>query len=181
MWKMVLVTVCLALAGPAAGAQDQEAERDFARLLFGLYFEDPCANTSDGARHCAPVFSDRRMEFADEKAQQVYRFGANPCVVEAETTVSATGRVYRATFNLQNALYVNLNSARQEGSLMEVEIFLQGRDVLSADGKSGNVLIFIHKYRATASGDVGHDVKGEVLDMRKALKAYQARYCSDMG
>lgn len=158
-----------------------EAERAFAELLFGRYFDDPCANTSAGTESCQPVFADRRMSFADHKASQTYRFEENRCIIHADTLVTATGERYSAVFNLQNVLYVNLNKAQQEGNLKEVEFYLQGQKVLETGGRSGNVLVFIHKYFATVSGDIGHDVKAEALAMRKALKAYQDRYCGGMG
>jgi hypothetical protein len=158
-----------------------EAERAFAELLFGRYFEDPCANTSKGSQSCRPIFGERLMQFRDSKASQTYRFEVNRCIVHADTTVLATGERYAATFNLQNVLYVNLSKAQQEENLKEVELYLQGEKVLETGGRSGNVLIFIHKYFASDGGDIGHDVKQEVLGMRKALKTYQELYCGGMG
>lgn len=182
MWRARITFWFLLAATPAcAHAESIEAERAFAELLFGRYFEDPCANTSQGTQSCRPEFAERRMSFADHKAQQTYRFEENRCVVHAETLVTATGERYQAVFNLQNVLYVNLNKAQQEGNLKEVEFYLQGKKVLETEGRSGNVLIFIHKYYATAAGDIGHDVKQEALSMRRALKAYQDRYCGGMG
>lgn len=177
------MAVCFLLAaGPACAAPDTfDAERAFAELLFGRHFSDPCANTSRGAQSCPPAFAERRMTFSDDKAAQTYRFEKNRCIVHADTVVKATGERYRATFNLQNVLYVNLNKARQEANLKEVELYLQGENVLDTGGRSGNVLIFIHKYYATDSGDIGHEVKDEVLAMRRALKTYQERYCGGMG
>jgi len=173
----------LLLATPAAHAAETTfaAERAFAALLLGLHSADPCANISRGAQSCAPAFAERRMTFADEKAAQTYRFEDNRCIVHADTVISATGERYVATFNLQNVLYVNLNKAQQEGNLKEVELYLQGRNVLETGGKTGNVLTFIHKYYAADDGDIGHDVKREVLDMREALKDYQTRFCGGMG
>jgi len=172
----------LCFAAPAFGQSTAlEAERAFAELLFGRYFEDPCANTSQGAQSCPPSFGDRLMQFQDHKASQTYRFEENRCIVHADTLVTATGERYAATFNLQNVLYVNLNKAQQEENLKEVELYLQGEKVLETGGRSGNVLIFIHKYFATDEGDIGHDVKQEVLAMRKALKKYQELYCGGMG
>lgn len=173
----LLVVVTPACAEAAAF----EAERAFAELLFGRYFEDPCANTSGGAQSCPPVFGERLMRFEDRKASQTYRFEENRCIVHADTQVSATRERYAATFNLHNVLYVNLNKAQQEENLKEVELYLQGQNVLETRGRSGNVLIFIHKYFATDGGDIGHDIAEEVLAMRKALKAYQERYCGGMG
>jgi hypothetical protein len=172
----------LAAMGPAASlAADFEAERAFAELLLGRYSADPCSNISGGTRSCPPVFADRGLSFVDDKAEQSYRFEANRCIIHAKTTVTATGERYLATFNLQNVLYVNLGRVAQEGSLKEVELYLQGRGVLETGGRSGNVLIFIHKYFATAEGEIGHDVQQEVLTMRKALKRYQELYCGGMG
>lgn len=167
----------------AAQAADTSfaAERAFAQLLLGLYSTDPCANISRGARSCPPDFAERLMRFSDEKAQQSYRFEENRCIVHADTLITATGERYAATFNLQNVLYVNLNKAQQEGNLKEVELYLQGRNVLETGGKTGNVLTFIHKYYAADDGDIGHDVKREVLDMREALGDYQTRFCGGMG
>ena len=171
------------LAPHAAWADDTNfaAERAFAELLLGLHSADPCANISRGERSCPPAFAERRMNFADEKAAQTYRFEENRCVVHADTLITETGERYVATFNLQNVLYVNLNKAQQEGNLKEVELYLQGRNVLETGGKTGNVLTFIHKYYAADDGDIGHDVKREVLDMREALKDYQMRFCGGMG
>lgn len=171
------------LAPDAALAADTAfaAERAFAELLLGRHFADPCANISRGVRSCPPAFAERRMSFVDEKAAQTYRFEENRCIVHADTLITATGERYVATFNLQNVLYVNLNKAQQEGNLKEVELYLQGRNVLETGSKSGNVLIFIHKYYAADNGDIGHDVKREVLDMREALKGYQMRFCGGMG
>ena len=70
-----------------------EAERAFAELLFGRYFEDPCANTSQGRQSCPPVFGERLMQFQDRKAAQTYRFEVNRCIVHADTLVTATGEV----------------------------------------------------------------------------------------
>ena len=78
-------------------------------------------------------------------------------------------------------LYVNLNKAQQEGSLKEIELYLQGEKVLETPQRSGNVLVIIHKYFADADGNIGHEVGQEVLDMRKALKRYQELYCGGMG
>jgi len=182
MRRQALALLLLLASTPAAAADDAfEAERAFAELLLGRYYVDPCANTSRGTQSCPPVFAERRMQFADRKASQTYRFEENRCIVRAETRVTESGENYSATFNLQNVLYVNLSKAQQEANLMEVELYLQGRDVLDAGGKSGNVLIFIHKYYATSGGDIGHDVQQEVLEMRRDLKAYQERYCGGMG
>lgn len=182
MWRGAIV-IWLLLAAMPAHAQSTSfgAERAFAELLFGRYFEDPCANTSQGTQSCAPAFAEQRMTFADHKASQTYRFEENRCIVHADTLVTATGERYAATFNLQNVLYVNLNKAQQEDNLKEVELYLQGEKVLETGGRSGNVLIFIHKYFATDGGDIGHDVKQEVLAMRRALKTYQELYCGGMG
>lgn len=171
------------LAPHAARADDTNfaAERAFAELLLGLHSADPCANISRGARSCPPGFAERQMTFVDDKAAQTYRFEENRCIVHADTRITATGERYVATFNLQNVLYVNLNKAQQEGNLKEVELYLQGRNVLETGGKTGNVLTFIHKYYAADDGDIGHDVKREVLDMREALKDYQTRFCGGMG
>ncbi|MGV3552882.1 hypothetical protein [Rhizobium sp.] len=158
-----------------------EAERAFAELLFGRYFEDPCANISRGSQSCRPVFGERSMAFADQKASQNYRFEENRCIVHADTQVNATGERYAAIFNLQNVLYVNLNKSQQEGNLMEVEFYLQGRNVLDTGGRSGNVLVLIHKYYADDAGDIGHDIRQEALAMREALKSYQERFCGGMG
>ena len=181
--RNALIAFMLAVAAvPGSGtAATFEAERAFAQLLFGRYFEDPCANTSQGAQTCRPVFGDRTMKFVNEKASQAYQFAENRCIVRADTTVTATGKRYRAVFNLQNVLYVNLNKFQQVGDLKEVELYLQGDRVLETDGRKVNALIFIHKYYATPSGSIGHDVKQDVLDMRKALKAYQQKYCGGMG
>lgn len=179
--RRALTTLWSLLAVTPACAQSFEAERAFAELLFGRYFEDPCANTSGGVQSCPPVFAERHMRFVDHKAEQTYRFDENRCIVHADTLVAATGEHYQAVFNLQNVLYVNLNKAQQEGNLQEVEFYLQGQRVLETAGRSGNVLIFIHKYYATAAGDIGHDVKEEALSMRRALKAYQDRYCGGLG
>jgi len=180
--RQAAMAIWLLLAAmPAHAEQGFEAERAFAELLFGRYFEDPCANTSQGRQSCPPVFGERLMQFQDRKAAQTYRFEVNRCIVHADTLVRATGERYNATFNLQNVLYVNLNKAQQEENLKEVELYLQGEKVLETADRSGNVLIFIHKYFATDSGDVGHDIKQEVLAMRKALKSYQELYCGGMG
>lgn len=177
-----LIAGLLCSSAPALGQSTPfEAERAFAELLFGRYFEDPCANTSGGTQSCRPSFGERLMQFQDHKASQTYRFEENRCIVHADTLVKSTGERYAATFNLQNVLYVNLNKAQQEENLKEVELYLQGEKVLESSGRSGNVLIFIHKYFATDEGDIGHDVKQEVLAMRKALKTYQERYCGGMG
>jgi hypothetical protein len=182
MWRGVLVVALLCAAAPACAQSTAfEAERAFAELLFGRYFEDPCANTSQGTQSCRPAFAGRLMQFRDHKASQTYRFEENRCIIHADTLVTATGERYAATFNLQNVLYVNLNKAQQEGNLKEVELYLQGEKVLETGDRSGNVLIFIHKYFASAGGDIGHDVKQEVLAMRKALKTYQELYCGGMG
>jgi hypothetical protein len=182
MRLVVLITGLLCFAVPAFGQSKAfQAERAFAELLFGRYFADPCANTSRGMQSCRPSFGDRLMQFQDHKASQTYRFEENRCIVHADTLVTATGERYAATFNLQNVLYVNLNKAQQEENLKEVELYLQGEKVLETGGRSGNVLIFIHKYFATDDGDIGHDVKQEVLGMRKALKTYQELYCGGMG
>ena len=177
----VLTAFLLCAAPESRAAEPVDAVRAFAFLLYGNYFEDPCANTSGGKASCAPQFSVRRLDYRDDKARQVYVFGKSPCLVHAETTISATGVIYRADFNLQNVLYVNLYSAQQEGHLMELQLFLQGRAVMRSNGKDGNVLAFIHKYYASESGDVGHDIKAEVGVMRKAVRDYQTRYCSSMG
>jgi hypothetical protein len=182
MRKPVFALWFLLAATPAAAADGAfEAERAFAELLLGHYFEDPCANTSQGRESCRPVFAERSMRFADRKASQAYRFGENRCIVHADTVVASSGERYQAVFNLQNVLYVNLSKAQQEGNLTEVEFYLQGRNVLETGGRSGNVLVLIHKYFATDGGDIGHDVRQEALSMRKALKAYQERYCGGMG
>ena len=167
-------------AAPVLAAEPFEAERAFAELLLGRHFVDPCANTSAGATSCPPSFAERQMRFADHKASQVYRFEENRCVVHADTK-TASGERYSATFNLQNVLYVNLNKAQQEGSLKEIELYLQGEKVLETPQRSGNVLVIIHKYFADADGNIGHEVGQEVLDMRKALKRYQELYCGGMG
>jgi hypothetical protein len=181
-WISALL-LCLGVAAPDTlqAGDDAGPEHAFAYLLFGDYFQDPCANTSKGVATCPPQFAERQMHYRDIKADQAYRFENNPCIVHAETTIAATGEIYRAVFNLQNVLYVNLSAARQEGNLMEVEFFLQGREVIESNGKMGNVLVFIHKYYATDKGDIGHDPKDELVDMRKAVKRYQERFCPTMG
>jgi len=181
--RLSYLVLSLVLGAPAAAGADEkfEAEQAFAHLLFGNYFRDPCANTTSGASTCPPLFSEKRMDYQDDKAKQAYVFENSPCIIHAETSIVATGKIYQAVFNLQNILYVNLNSARQEGSLMEVEFFLQGRGVIESNGAAGNVLVFIHKYYATDKGDIGHDIKAEVAMMRKAVKAYQDRFCPSMG
>lgn len=176
-----LLAIVAAMPCVAMGEEQHAPQKAFAYLLFGEYADDPCANTSAGKINCPPRFSDRRMDYADDKAQQTYVFEANPCIVHATTRIAQTGKTYEAEFRLQNVLYVNLNGARQEGSLMEVEFFLQGKKVLEADGKTGNVLVVIHKYFATASGDIGHAINAEAVRMRKAMKAYQNRFCPAMG
>ncbi|MBX9457205.1 MAG: hypothetical protein KL863_14910 [Rhizobium sp.] len=167
--------------GTFASTDRTDAERAFAELLFGRYFLDPCANTSQGTQSCPPDFAERRIAFQDSKATQTYRFEQNRCIVHADTRITATGQTYQATFNLQNVLYVNLNKAQQEANLTEVELYLQGEKVLETADRTGNVLVFVHKYFATDSGEIGHDVTEEVLSMRKALKAYQELYCGGMG
>lgn len=182
MRHSALAICLLVLATPAcAGAVEFEPERAFAELLFGRHFEDPCENTSRGAKSCRPVFAERQMTFQNHRAAQTYRFEENRCIIHADTLVTATGKRYSAVFNLQNVLYVNLNKVQQEGNLKEVELYLQGQKVLESDGRAGNALIFIHKYYATDAGAIGHDVKQEVLSMRKALKTYQERYCGGLG
>ena len=182
MRRGALAIVLLTVAPPlSAQSPSLEAEQAFAELLFGRYFQDPCANISRGVQSCRPVFGDRLVQFRDRKASQTYRFEANRCIVHADTRVTGTGERYIATFNLQNVLYVNLHKVQQEDNLKEVELYLQGEKVLETGGRTGNVLIFVHKYFATDSGDIGHDVKSEVLEMRRALKTYQERYCGGMG
>lgn len=177
----IAALACIAASAQSVPSAEHGAERAFAELLFGRYYADPCANISRGSQSCAPVFSDKRMEFADEKARQTYRFEENRCVIHADTVISATGERYAATFNLQNVLYVNLNKAQQEGNLMEIELFLQGSEVIKTGGKARNVLVFIHKYFATSGGDIGHPVKDEVIGLRRALKAYQVKFCGGFG
>lgn len=181
MRKWLLTILLIAAAATSSTAADHTAERAFAELLFGRYAADPCANISGNTKSCAPVFSDKRMEFADDKARQIYRFEENRCIVHADTVILATGERYAAKFNLQNVLYVNLNKAQQEGNLMEIELFLQGAEVIETDGKTRNVLVFIHKYFATDAGDIGHGVQEDVLDMRKAVKQYQLKFCGGFG
>lgn len=172
----------LLTAGATPASTDQtQAERAFAELLFGRHFLDPCANTSRGTQTCPPEFAERRITFQDSKALQTYRFEQNRCIVHADTRILATGETYKATFHLQNVLYVNLNKAQQEENLTEVEFYMQGEKVLETADRTGNVLVFVHKYFATDGGDIGHDVREEVLSMRKALKAYQETYCGGMG
>ena len=181
-WPAVFfLTVVAAGMTERASASEFEAERAFAELLFGRYYDDPCANTSQGTRSCRPIFADRRMTFADHKASQTYSFEENRCIIHADTVVTATGKRHSAVFNLQNVLYVNLSKTAQEGNLKEVEFYLQGQKVLETGGRSGNALILIHKYFANDDGDMGHPVKDEVLSMRKALKTYQERYCGGLG
>lgn len=180
----LLAASALMVAGLASGSQAEEplaAERAFAFLMFGMSSEDPCAHTSQGTLSCATSFSEKRVEFADAKASQRYEFAASPCIVTATTDVVANGKRYEAVFNLQNVQFVNLSKRQQEGNLMEVEFLFQGKKVIEADGKAGNVLVIIHKYFATADGDVGHDIKAELVEMRKKMKEYQDRFCPTMG
>lgn len=104
-----------------------EAERAFAELLFGRYFEDPCANITSGAQSCRPTFGERLMQFRDQKAAQTYRFEETRCIIRADTLVTATGERYAATFNLQNVLYVNLNKAQQEETSRKSSSIFKGR------------------------------------------------------
>lgn len=179
--RHVIMAFLLSAMPAFAQAASLDAERAFAELLLGRYFEDPCANTSQGAQSCRPEFTERRMTFTDHRASQTYRFEENRCIVHAETLVTKTGKRYSAVFNLQNVAYVNLNKSHQDGSIKEVEYLLQGNRVLRNSERSGNVLVFIHRYYADARGDMGHTIKDETRAMREGLKVYQDRYCGAEG
>jgi len=173
-----------AMAGPVTAENRKvlfEPEQAFAHLLFGEYFRDPCAGMSAGAVSCAPRFSEKRIDFQDSKARQVYVFDTSPCIIHATSTIAATGKTYEAVFNLQNVQFVNLGRKWRDGEIAGFEFLMQGGKVAVWDGKERNVLTILHKYRADAEGKIDHDVNLEVLAVRKAVKAYQDKFCPNMG
>lgn len=182
MRRMILALIPLAgLTLPAMAADRLEAEHAFAHLLFGEYFRDPCAGMSAGAASCPPRYSGKRMDYRDDKARQTYLFENSPCIIHATTTIAATGKTYEAVFNLQNIQFVNLGRKWRDGPIAGFEFLMQGDRVIVSDGSDGNVLTILHKYRADAQGRIDHDINVEVLAVRKAVKAYQDRFCPSMG
>ena len=182
MRGMILILTLLAgFQPPAMAADNIEAAQAFAHLLLGEYFRDPCASRSGGTASCPPRFSEKRMDYQDDKARQVYVFENSPCIVHATSTIAATGKTYKAVFNLQNIQFVNLGRRWLEGNVAGFEFLMQGDKVAVWGGKERNVLIIMHKYRAGADGKIDHDINLEVLAVRKAMKAYQDKFCPSMG
>jgi hypothetical protein len=182
MIRMIIgLLALLAWAAPASAGEALDAEHAFAHLLFGEYFRDPCAGMTANVKSCPPRFSDKRMDYQDEKAKQAYVFNDSPCIIHATTTIAATGKTYEAIFNLQNVAFVNLGRNWRDGDIAGFEFLMQGDKVIVSDGTAGSVLYILHKYRADPAGKIDHDINAEVLAVRKAVKAYQEKFCPNMG
>jgi hypothetical protein len=161
-------------------SQPMIAEEAFASLLYGRYFRDPCAGSSDNSVHCTPVFSDKRIIYQDAKSKQTYQLTENPCIIEAVSQSAASGKSYRATFHLENAQSISAGDVRENGRSKEYAFTFQGKGVVDFDGKGGNLLIFLHKYHVNGNGEPSHDVKVELAGMRALLKNYQSKFCPGM-
>jgi hypothetical protein len=157
-----------------------KAEEAFASLLYGRYFRDPCAGSSDSTGHCATGFAERHIVYRDAKSKQSYTFTENPCIIEAISQSTASGKSYKATFHLENARRIFPGDIRENGQSKEYAFTFEGKGVVDFDGKGSDMLIFLHKYHVGSDGEPSHDVKAELLDMQDLLKKYKATFCPDM-
>jgi hypothetical protein len=154
-----------------------KAEEAFASLLFGRYFRDPCAGSSDSSTHCATGFAERHVVYQDARSRQSYTFTENPCIIEAVSQSAASGKSYKATFHLENAERIFPGDIRENGQSKEYAFTFQGKGVVDFDGKGSDMLIFLHKYHVGANGLPSHDMRAELSAMQDLLKRYQARFC----